>query len=1561
MDFPKLLEAAYFRPNRLVFPDSWIGHIPFAAWLTQTLKPSIFVELGTHSGNSYMAFCQAVKEGGLSTRCYSIDTWKGDKHAGFYGEEIYSELSNYHEQHYSSFSRLLRMTFDEGVSYFGDGSIELLHIDGLHTYEAVKHDFTTWLPKLSPHAIVLFHDTNVRERDFGIWRYWQEICLQYPLNFEFVHAHGLGVLQLSIGQGNYNLAWLKPEFEFRKLIIDYFANLGSLQLEIYHKREIENSMRYLREEFNKIQRELQNNQAMLAEGEQHSAVLEAQLTESEQNRASLRAQFAESEQNRVILRGQLAASEQRAVNIQKQLTEIEQQSNELLSQLNKSQQEVSTKSTQNAGLQQELTSLRNHLNEREAILQKLNNTLLEIYSSTAWKIIKRLWRVRVWMVPRGSRRERVVYSILNLFQNRQQALDTSDSQRISTVDASGVQNTSSNQVANVSISQYQDKTIEAFPIGEVEKFERVYEKLMISARGEKDREYVNISDIDLSQEELPVKLISFYLPQFHPIPENDAWWGKGFTEWTNVSKAIPQFEGHYQPHLPGELGFYDLRVPEIQQRQVELAKKYGIYGFCFYYYWFNGKRLLERPLNQYINDPEINFPFCICWANENWSRRWDGRSEDILISQEHSFEYDKKFIHDIAQYFTDPRYIHIGKKPLIIVYRPDIIQDAKATLEYWREYCENKGMGKPYIIAAQTFGYFDPRADGFDAAVNFPPHDGTSIPEITQSLYTFSPKYSGRVYKFIDFANLYMDRINVKPYRHFNTVSPGWDNEPRRSGCGTTFTGTTPEIYAKWLETAARFVLANYPEEEQVVFINAWNEWGEGAYLEPDRRFGYAYLQATAEVINKIDSLELPLNIFPSSFPSQKNASNHITIRYNNIIQSWPWFTIIPNETTQREKTKLLHQLSSDIDNFLSTKVVNGSTRPIVSVVIPVHNHFEDTLNCLKSFRDTNEKYSYEIIVIDDGSTDETNDVMSKCKNIHYLKNDRNLGYLQSCNRAAQFALGEYLILVNNDVCVLPGWLDALVDTFLYHPDAGLVGSKLIYPDGHLQEAGGVIWEDASGINFGRDDDANKPEYNYLREVDYCSGACICVPKSLWDELKGFDPLYIPAYYEDVDLAFRLRKQGYRVLYQPFSQVIHLEGITSGTDITQGIKKFQEVNKLKFYDRWKEALVAHGDYSQTEIGYRNRIRKARALVIDVCTPKPDHDAGSIETYHYLLMLRSIGYEVTFISVVDAHIIDNYVFDLQKKGIECIYQPYLESIEEYISKMGKYFDLVFLFRAPFGGKYIDRVREFAPKAKIVFHTIDLHSLREQREREIAGYGKGDSLLQEGVTTDNEILIMEKADQTIVVSDYEQDWLNSLEKHIQSRVIPLTSEIPGCETGFEGRKNILFIGGYLHKPNVDAVLYFTKEIWPLISRELPDCEFWVVGSNVPNEIEELASEHIKIIGFVEDLKPIFENCKMSVAPIRYGAGIKGKILTSLSFGVPCVATPIAVEGMGLTHGQNVMVGSTPEEYARYVADLYSSCVIWENLSRNGLEFVQDKYSLDVLKNSLKRLVDDLHIRS
>lgn len=365
--------------------------------------------------------------------------------------------------------------------------------------------------------------------------------------------------------------------------------------------------------------------------------------------------------------------------------------------------------------------------------------------------------------------------------------------------------------------------------------------------GQRDPAYAALTNAGFPRS-LRAKAIAFYLPQFHPIAENDEWWGRGFTEWTNVSRALPQYVGHDQPHLPGELGFYDLRIVDVMRRQAELAKLYGVHGFCFHHYWFSGRRLLERPLDQLIAHPDIDLPFCLCWANENWTRRWDGHDDDVLLGQSYTAKDDLQFISDLVPYLKDSRYIRIDGRLLLIVYRPSLLPDCQQTIRIWRDYCREQGLGELFLAMVQ-FDVDDPRIMGFDAAIEFPPHKlARGLPSINHKLEMVNPEYSGYVVDYRELA----ERGRTWPvpeYPLFKGVAPRWDNEARKPGNGYTFANSTPAYYREWLGNAVDYARGHPVGGESVLFLNAWNEWAEGAHLEPDRRFGYAYLQATRDVL----------------------------------------------------------------------------------------------------------------------------------------------------------------------------------------------------------------------------------------------------------------------------------------------------------------------------------------------------------------------------------------------------------------------------------------------------------------------------------------------------------------------------------------------------------------------------------------------------------------------------------------------------------------------------------------------------------------------------------------
>lgn len=347
-----------------------------------------------------------------------------------------------------------------------------------------------------------------------------------------------------------------------------------------------------------------------------------------------------------------------------------------------------------------------------------------------------------------------------------------------------------------------------------------------------------------------VKLIAFYLPQFHPFEENNKWWGKGFTEWTNVTKAQQLHAEHYQPHLPTDLGFYDLRVRETRLEQIEMAKQYGVDGFCYHYYWFSGHKLMQRPLEEMFADSEANFPFCINWANENWTRRWDASEQEILISQKYNENDDIDFIDSIIPYFKDPRYIKINGAPLLMVYRPQHLPDSKKSVQIWKKRCAEQGIKDIHVCCALTHGNDDYELYGFDGGVEFPPHN-LKIPSIGHN-FIFHKPFSGTAYNFKDVANYYLTKKYKSP-NIFKTVFPSWDNTARVGSRALFIGGGEPHNYQLWLSQTIQKTKSDFPDSERFVFINAWNEWAEGCHLEPDRKYGKAFLEATKKAKEGIE------------------------------------------------------------------------------------------------------------------------------------------------------------------------------------------------------------------------------------------------------------------------------------------------------------------------------------------------------------------------------------------------------------------------------------------------------------------------------------------------------------------------------------------------------------------------------------------------------------------------------------------------------------------------------------------------------------------------------------
>ncbi len=620
---------------------------------------------------------------------------------------------------------------------------------------------------------------------------------------------------------------------------------------------------------------------------------------------------------------------------------------------------------------------------------------------------------------------------------------------------------------------------------------------------------------------------------------------------------------------------------------------------------------------------------------------------------------------------------------------------------------------------------------------------------------------------------------------------------------------------------------------------------------------------------------------------------------------------------------KLKTENPSDIFRFMKMKIEDnlglGSIEPIVinkseekivekleipvfdeidvSIIIPAYNQFNYNINCITSVVNNTSDISYEIILIDDVSTDNTSRIEDWVSNIRVIRNKENKGFLINCNMGAEIAKGKYVFLLNNDTQVQPNWLNSLVGLIDNDDSIGLVGSKLVYPTGELQEAGGIMWNDGSAWNYGRNDNPSKPEYNYVRDTDYISGAAIMVRKDLWDIIGGFDTRFVPAYYEDVDLAFEIRKHGYRTVYQPQSVVVHFEGVSNGTSTDSGLKKYQVENREKFFEKWKDELITnHFPNAVNVFDARGRSKdKKTILVVDHYVPHYDKDCGSRIMYMYLKLFVDMGYEVKFLGDnFYAH--QPYTSELEQMGIEVLYGAwYANNYAQWIKDNGANIDFVYLWRPHISKKYIDLVKEHTD-AKILYFVVDLHYLREQRQYEVEQ--REELLISSKKWYELESELIEKSDVVLTISCDEKEIIEKEFKHQNTQVFPaFFFNQMGGPIDRSDKTGLLFVGGFAHTPNVDGVIWFVNEVLPLIVKHIPDIYLNLVGSNPPEEILALESKHVVVKGFVsdEELSNLYDESKIGVIPLRFGAGVKGKTVEALYNGLPIVSTSIGIEGL------------------------------------------------------------------
>lgn len=618
------------------------------------------------------------------------------------------------------------------------------------------------------------------------------------------------------------------------------------------------------------------------------------------------------------------------------------------------------------------------------------------------------------------------------------------------------------------------------------------------------------------------------------------------------------------------------------------------------------------------------------------------------------------------------------------------------------------------------------------------------------------------------------------------------------------------------------------------------------------------------------------------------------------------------------------------------------TTRPDVSIVIPAHNKVKVTYAALCALLLAWNKATFEVIVVDDGSTDETANLEDLVQGITVLHNETPQRFIKACNAGAAVARGTYVALLNNDTEPTTGWLDALIDAFHRFDKVGLVGSRLLYPDGQQQEAGGIIWGSGDPWNYGRLQNPWEPRFCYARQADYLSGAALMTTRSIWDQVGGLSTYLEPMYFEDTDLAFKVREAGLTTWYVPSSIVYHYEGLTSGTDIGSGFKRFQEVNRPKFKRRWSQAFTGFSKVGTAPDLEKDRGIAGRILFIDYTTPTPDRDAGSYAAIQEIRLVQSLGYKVTFLPENLAWM-GSYTEDLQKAGVEVIVAPFFRSIDEFLTARAGEFDAFYITRYHVMQNLAPRIRALHPEARILMNNADLHYLRLLRR----GMADRNTAQIEAAreVRDQEIAAMRAADLVLSYNPTEHAVIDAIsEGTVKVMPCPWVLDLPETVPPRDGRSGLSFLGSFQHHPNLEGLTWFLREVMGPLALTRPDIRLSIYGSRMPEAIKTMASETIDPVGYIEDASTAYDGHLVFVAPLLSGAGIKGKVLNALARGIPCILSPVAAEGIGLRDGEDCIIADRQQDWTTAIARLHDDADLWQHLADNARAHAARTYSFE-----------------
>jgi GT2 family glycosyltransferase len=645
-----------------------------------------------------------------------------------------------------------------------------------------------------------------------------------------------------------------------------------------------------------------------------------------------------------------------------------------------------------------------------------------------------------------------------------------------------------------------------------------------------------------------------------------------------------------------------------------------------------------------------------------------------------------------------------------------------------------------------------------------------------------------------------------------------------------------------------------------------------------------------------------------------------------------------------------------NLETRLNSLTFAGSTSPRVSVIIPTFNHSKDVVACLGTIAIAADQTAYEVIVVDDCSSADESARLSRIPGIRYIRHETNQGFSGACTTGVNASHSEFVLLLNNDTEVFPGWIDSLVVEMDDHPSTGVTGSMILRANLRLQEAGSNIWSDATGAHYGSDDNPSENRYRFRREVDYCSGASLLIRRKLWESIGGFDEELSPAYYEDTDFCFSSRRHGHNVVYQPNSLIVHREGSTHGSS-SFGRKRKQYENRHFFAEKWHSELTKLStglDVSDSQKRYSREISSGdrRIVVVDYFELTPDQDSGSLRMSRIVEEFVSMGFKVHFVSLTGGKS-SRWADAACNLGVEVLHGAI--ELQTTLQALNKKLDFVFISRPEVFASVIDKVLLFAPEIPIIYDMVDAHGLRMHRKSVFTAstHDTEKARYFEAI----EKRAARSSDVVVAVSQSDLDHLRKVSNFVtKSLIIPNVHIKPSAsQSEFSQREGILFVGGFQHDPNVDAAKFLVNEVMPKVKAIMGEVQVFLVGSKPTREVLELSSRNVTVTGWVDDLRPVYDKARIFVAPLRYGAGVKGKIGESLSFGLPTITTSIGVEGMDVEHGVDLFIAETADEIANRICEIYNNEELLASIAKNGSEKIETLFGKASLRKRLQELVD------